>query len=98
MPTPGQVFEMATVGGARTTAFGDRLGTLAVGTAADLVLLDWEQISTPYLDELVPLLDAVVQRAKTGGVVRAVMCAGEVIYERWAVHQGRPVGSAKSAA
>ncbi len=80
VPTPGQVFQMATVGGARTTAFGDQLGTLAVGTAADLVLLDWEQISAPYLDEMVPVLDAVVQRAKTGGV-RAVMCAGEVIYQ-----------------
>ena len=66
-------------GGARTTGFGDQLGTLAVGTAADLALLDWEQISFPYLDETVPVLDAVVQRAKAGGV-RAVMCAGEVIY------------------
>ena len=79
VPTPGQVFEMATVAGARTTGFGDQLGTLAVGTAADLALLDWEQISSPYLDETVPVLDAVVQRAKAGGV-RAVMCAGEVIY------------------
>ena len=80
VPTAPQVFGMATQGGARTTAFGDRLGTLAVGTAADLVLLDWAQISYPYLDEAIPLLDAVVQRAKTGGV-RAVMCAGVVIYQ-----------------
>ncbi len=80
VPTAGQVFEMATASGARTTAFGSRLGTLTVGAAADLVLLDWEQISYPYLDEAVPLLDAVLQRAKTGGV-RAVTCAGEVIYQ-----------------
>ena len=80
VPTAAQVFGMATQGGARTTAFGDQLGTLAVGTAADMVLLDWQQISYPYLDELMPLLDAVVQRAKTGGVT-AVMCAGEVIYQ-----------------
>ncbi len=92
VPTPGQVFEMATAGGARTTAFGDRLGTLAVGTAADLVLLDWEQISAPYLDESVPLLDAVVQRAKTGGV-RAVMCAGKVIYEGGRFTQVDQVGA-----
>jgi cytosine/adenosine deaminase-related metal-dependent hydrolase len=69
----------ATVGGARTTAFGDQLGTLEVGTAADLVLLDWNQVSFPYLDALTPILDAVIQRAKTGGV-RHVMCAGETIY------------------
>ncbi len=80
VPTASQVFAMATTGGARTTAFGDQLGTLAVGRAADLVLLDWQQISYPYLDEAMPLLDAVVQRAKSGGV-RLVMCAGEVIYQ-----------------
>ena len=50
-----------------------------MGTAADLVLLDWQQVSYPYLDELTPVLDAVIQRAKTGGV-RHVMCAGETIY------------------
>ena len=80
VPTPEQVFSMATAGGARTTAFGDRLGTLEVGKAADLALLDWRQISYPYLDEAMPLLDAVVQRAKAGGI-RMVMCAGEVIYQ-----------------
>ena len=30
-----------------------------------MVLIDWEQIAYPYLDELTPTLDAVVQRAKT---------------------------------
>ena len=79
VPTAAHVFTMATTGGARTTAFGDHLGTLAVGSAADLVLLDWQQISYPYLDAAMPLLDALVQRAKSGGV-RLVMCAGEVIY------------------
>ena len=79
VPSMDQVLTMATVGGARTTGFGDQLGTLEVGTAADLVLLDWHQVSYPYLDELTPILDAVIQRAKTGGV-RHVMCAGETIY------------------
>lgn len=79
VPTMDQVLTMATVGGARTTGFGDRLGTLEKGSAADLVLIDWEQVSYPYLDELTPILDAVIQRAKTGGV-RAVLCAGEPIY------------------
>lgn len=79
VPTMDQVLTMATVGGARTTAFADRLGTLDVGTAADLVLIDWAQVSAPYLDELTPVLDAVIQRAKAGGV-REVICAGETIY------------------
>src|SRR5499433_3149722 len=51
-----------------------------VGRAADMVLIDWREISYPYLDPETPLLDAVLQRAKTGGV-RTVICDGEVIYQ-----------------
>jgi len=51
-----------------------------VGRAADLVLIDWRAISYPYLDPETPLLDAVLQRAKTGGV-RTVICDGSVIYD-----------------
>jgi len=79
VPTPAQVFRMATSGGARTTAFGDAIGVLEVGRAADMVLIDWRQVSYPYLDPETPLLDAVLQRAKTDGV-RSVICDGEVIY------------------
>jgi cytosine/adenosine deaminase-related metal-dependent hydrolase len=79
VPTSPQVFRMATSGGAKTTAFGDTIGALEIGRAADLVLLDWGQISYPYLDAEMPLLDAVIQRAKTTGVT-GVMCDGEVIY------------------
>ena len=45
VPTPAQVFRMATSGGAKTTAFGERLGVLEVGRAADMVLIDWRQVS-----------------------------------------------------
>jgi cytosine/adenosine deaminase-related metal-dependent hydrolase len=79
VPTMAQVLRMATVGGAKTTPFGTSIGTLEVGKAADLVLLDWKQISYPYLDAEMPLLDAVIQRAKAEGV-RLSMCDGEVIY------------------
>jgi 5-methylthioadenosine/S-adenosylhomocysteine deaminase len=79
VPTPAQVFRMATAGGAKTTAFGDGIGALEVGRRADIVLIDWDQIGYPYLDDETPLLDAVVQRAKTSGV-RTVICDGEVIY------------------
>ena len=78
VPTTAQVFRMATAGGAKTTAFGDRLGTLEVGRAADIVLIDWRELSYPYLDEETPLLDAVLQRAKRA---RAVICDGELIYQ-----------------
>ena len=79
VPTMAQVLRMATSGGAKTTAFGERLGTLEVGKAADMVLIDWEKVAYPYLDREIPVLDAVIQRAKTDGV-DMVMCAGDVIY------------------
>jgi cytosine/adenosine deaminase-related metal-dependent hydrolase len=79
VPTPAQVFRMATAGGAKTTAFGDTIGALEVGRVADMVLIDWRQVGYPYLDEETPLLDALLQRAKTSGV-RTVLCDGEVIY------------------
>src|SRR6185437_14120935 len=70
-------------GGARTTPFADAIGALEAGRAADIVLIDWRAISYPYLDTETPLLDAVLQRAKTSGV-RTVICDGDVIY-----HDGR---------
>ena len=44
-----------------------------------MVLIDWRAISYPYLDPETPLIDAVLQRAKTSGV-RTVICDGDVIY------------------
>ena len=80
VPTMAQVLRMATSGGARTTPFGSTIGTLEVGKAADLVLIDWRHVAYPYLDPLTPTLDAVIQRAKAQGV-KMTMCAGEVVYE-----------------
>ncbi len=80
IPTMAQVFRMATIGGARTTPFGTEIGTLEAGKAADMVLIDWDQVSRPYLDVETPILDAVIQRAKVEGV-RTVIVGGDVIYD-----------------
>jgi cytosine/adenosine deaminase-related metal-dependent hydrolase len=79
VPSMAQVFRMATDGGAKTTGYAGTIGTLAPGKAADLVLVDWNSVAYPYLDEETPLLDAVIQRAKSDAV-KLVMCDGEVIY------------------
>jgi len=79
VPTAAQVFRMATSGGAKTTPFAGTIGALEVGRAADMVLIDWRNVSYPYLDAEIPLLDAVLQRAKASAV-RTVMCDGEIIY------------------
>jgi cytosine/adenosine deaminase-related metal-dependent hydrolase len=80
VPGMGQVLRMATIGGARTTPFGEHIGILEAGRAADLSLIDWREVSYPFLDPETPVLDAVIQRAKTQAV-RLVMCDGEVIYQ-----------------
>jgi cytosine/adenosine deaminase-related metal-dependent hydrolase len=80
VPSVGQVLRMATVGGAMTTPFGSRIGSLAVGNAADLLLIDWDKLAYPYLDPETPILDVVVQRARTDAV-DLVMVAGEVVYQ-----------------
>ena len=80
VPTAAQVLRMATSGGAATTAFRGQIGKLEQGLGADMVLIDWDKLAYPYLDPDYPVLDAVIQRAKTDGV-DMVMCAGEVIYE-----------------
>jgi len=79
IPGMGQILRMATEGGARTTPYGASLGQLEVGRRADMVLIDWQQLTFPYLDVETPVLDAVIQRAKVAGV-RIVLVAGEVVY------------------
>jgi 5-methylthioadenosine/S-adenosylhomocysteine deaminase len=80
VPTMAQVFRMATSGGAQTTPYAAEIGTLEIGKAADMVLIDWKQVSFPYLDSETPVLDAVIQRAKMDGV-RTVIVAGEIVYQ-----------------
>ncbi|MGE0239129.1 MAG: amidohydrolase family protein [Parvibaculaceae bacterium] len=77
-PTCPQVFRMATEHGARTTPFGDTIGRLEPGKAADCVLLNWPSLAHPYLSDELPVIDAILKRAKTRSV-DAVIIAGEVI-------------------
>ena len=78
VPTTPQVFRMATEHGAHTTPYGDDIGTLEPGKAADIVLMNWKHIAHPYLDQNVPVIDAVVHRARTQGV-ETVLVGGEPI-------------------
>ncbi len=79
VPTCAQVVRMATEGGAKTTAFGDRIGRLEPGRHFDAVLIDWRRATRPYQDPDIPMLDALVQRAKTDSV-DAVYVGGDLVY------------------
>ncbi|MBV9356265.1 MAG: amidohydrolase family protein, partial [Chloroflexi bacterium] len=78
-----QVLRMATEWGAQTTPFGDQIGALDPGKAADLVIVNWKDTVYPYLDEHTSIVDAVVQRLRRDRV-ETVIVAGEPI-----LHQGK---------
>ena len=78
VPTSPQVLQMATEYGAQTTGFAQTIGTIAPGQAADLVVMNWPQIASPYLAPDTSVVDAVVHRGKTSGV-ETVLVAGEPV-------------------
>ena len=84
-PHPGaaQILRMATEHGAATTPFAGRIGRLAPGSAADIVLLDWQTVTRPWQDPAIPLVEVLIRRAKTTAVA-TVLIGGEVVY-----HEGR---------
>ena len=78
VPTPAEVFRMATEHGARTTPYGTSIGTLEAGKTADMVIMNWKHIAYPYLDADVPVVDALVHLARTSGV-ETVIIGGEPV-------------------
>jgi len=86
-----QILRMATEHGAMTAGFGDRIGRLEPGRAADIVLLDRAEIERPAVDPRTPLVDTVVMRAKSGAV-REVFVGG-----RQVVADGRVTGIDRAA-
>jgi len=78
--TAHQVLHMATLGGARVTTFGDTIGALEPGRRADMVLVDWDRVSSPYLDPDLDPVDVLVARARARDV-EAVIFDGRVVYQ-----------------
>ena len=70
-----EVFDMATVGGARSGLQGDEVGAIEVGRKADLIVLDGNHWG------LVPLIDPVRQLAFSAGseAVRTSVVNGQVV-------------------
>lgn len=78
-PSHQQVFRMATEGGAETTPFATQIGTLEPGKSADVTLIKWQQVADPYIDPDVPVVQAMLHRAKSSGV-DTVIVGGDPIY------------------
>ncbi len=77
-PSTHEVLTMCAVAGTRATLFADQTGALERGRRADIVLVDWDRIAEPYLDEATNPVDALLYRGK-GLDVRTVLVDGEVL-------------------
>ncbi len=83
-PTPTRLLEVATAGGAKLLGKEERIGRLAPGFAADLVLVDLSRVSWPWVAPEADPAELLVMRARAGDV-DTVMVDGEVVYR-----DGRP--------
>lgn len=73
-----QIFRMATENGAATTGFGQLIGRLELGRAADIVVVDGALLARPDLDGDTDIVSALVQRAKCG-MIRDVLIDGRPV-------------------
>tara|TARA_B100001013_G_C24572655_1_gene427218 strand:- start:411 stop:929 length:519 start_codon:yes stop_codon:yes gene_type:complete len=76
--TPCQVFQMATENGAYASGFAGTIGTLKKGKRADMALVKLNRLDEPYLNPDVPIIDALVHRAR-GVDVDITIVDGEVV-------------------
>ena len=64
----------------KVTTFGESIGTLEPRTKADIVLIDWNRITSAYISEDLDPLEALVSRARKGDV-QTVIIDGDVVYD-----------------
>jgi 5-methylthioadenosine/S-adenosylhomocysteine deaminase len=76
-----QVFRMATENNAALLGFGRELGRLEPGAWADMVLLDYERMCSPYVDPSHDPIDVLLYRGKSNHV-HTVMVNGRVVVDK----------------
>ena len=81
--TPRQIFKMVTEDNAHLIGFGEKLGRLEPGRQADMVLLDYEQMTYPYSDQEHDPIETLLYRGSRRHV-HTVIIGGKVV-----VAQGR---------
>ena len=77
-PSPADIFALATSGGARLLCREGELGRIAPGYLADLVLLDLERITWPWVAPEADPRDLLLNRAQARDVT-TVLVGGEVV-------------------
>ena len=79
-PEPARVLEMATAGGARLMRKEGVLGAIAPGRAADLVLVDLDRVTWPWVAPEADPRELLLMRTGAGDV-DTVLIGGEVVLE-----------------
>jgi 5-methylthioadenosine/S-adenosylhomocysteine deaminase len=92
VPRPRDILRLATAGGARLMRKADRVGRLAPGMVADLVLVDTAHATWPWVAPEADVRDLLLLRARAADV-RLVMVDGEVV-----LRDGQPTGFDLAAA
>lgn len=77
-PSPADVLELATAGGARLMRKEASLGKLAAGYKADIVLVDLQDITWPWVSPEVDARDLILMRTHASDV-KDVFVAGETV-------------------
>ncbi len=77
-PSPGQLFRMVTTNGAKATMFLNDIGTIEKGKRADLVLINLENITQPYLDPEIDIENAFLCKGSSSDV-DTVLIDGEIV-------------------
>lgn len=85
-PSYGDIFGLATAGGAKLLLQEQRLGKLAPGYAADLVLVRCDRLTWPWIAPEADPLQVVMMRAKAADV-DTVLVNGQVVLQN-----GQPTG------
>ncbi len=77
-PSIRQVFDMATIGGAKILGMGGEIGRLESGYRADIAVLDLDRIGWPWLSPEADPLETIVMRARAEDVA-TVMVGGDIV-------------------
>jgi 5-methylthioadenosine/S-adenosylhomocysteine deaminase len=75
-----QVFQMATENNAKLLGYGQELGRLEPGRFADLVLLDYEKMTYPFVDPSHDPIETLLYRG-VGRHVHTVMVNGRIVVQ-----------------
>jgi cytosine/adenosine deaminase-related metal-dependent hydrolase len=75
-----EIFRMGTVNGSKVLGWGSSAGTLETGNRADMILLDAQSFTEPYVAPHQHPIDTLIYRGKSNAI-DTVVVDGEILYQ-----------------